>query len=183
MADPSSTRSDPLRASKAPEPASPPKDWPDLAGTMGKDRTHRLGVRVYYEDTDFSGVVYHASYLRFMERGRSDFMRMTGLDHRDLYEPRAGPDGMDEGGLAFAVRKLTIEFSAAATIDDVLDVYTVMAEMRGASMTLHQRVMKGEALIVSAVVKVALVHSDGRPRRMPLWLRQVFAAYAPEGGA
>jgi acyl-CoA thioester hydrolase len=169
--------SDPLRQADQPEPAKPPKGWPDLAGRIGEDGVHRLGVRVYYEDTDFSGIVYHASYLRFMERGRSDFMRMTGLDHRDLYEPRAGY----EGGLAFAVRKMTIEFFSAATIDDVLEVETVMAEMRGASMTIRQRVLKDGQPVVTADVKVALVHKDGRARRMPLWLRKVFAPHAPAG--
>ena len=134
---------------------------------------HRLAVRVYYEDTDFSGVVYHASYLRFMERGRSDFMRWTGLDHNDLMQV--------DGGLAFAVRKITVEFHAAAGIDDVLTVETWMGDMRGASMLVRQRVLNGGAPVVSADVKVALVTREGKPRRMPLWLRRIFAPHAPEG--
>lgn len=169
--------SDPLRRAEQPEPAKPPEAWPDLAGRIDADGVHRLGIRVYYEDTDFSGIVYHASYLRFMERGRSDFMRMTGLDHRDLHEPREGSDG----GLAFAVRKMTIEFFSSATIDDVLEVETAMAEMRGASMTLRQRVLKHGQPVVTADVKVALVHKDGGARRMPLWLRKIFAPFAPDG--
>ena len=172
-----SGKTDPLRRADAPEPLPVPKDWPELGGRLDTDGKHRLGVRVYYEDTDFSGIVYHASYLRFMERGRSDFMRMTGINHRELYEGRDGA----EGGLAFAVRRMTIEFASAATIDDVLTIETWMGDMRGASMLVKQRVLRDDHLIMTADVKVALVHTDGRPRRMPLWLRKMFAPHAPEG--
>lgn len=164
---------DPLRTPDAPEPPAPPADWPDISGRIEPDGVHRLAVRVYYEDTDFSGVVYHASYLRFMERGRSDFMRWTGIDHRDLMDA--------DGGLAFAVRRMTIEFSSSAAIDDVLSVETWMGDMRGASMLVKQRVLCEGQVIVTADVKVALVTREGKPRRMPLWLRRIFAPHAPEG--
>ena len=119
------------------------------------------------------GVVYHASYLRFMERGRSDFMRWTGIDHNDLMDA--------EGGLAFAVRRMIIEFAGSAGIDDVLTIETWMGDMRGASMLVKQRVLLEGRPIITADVKVALVTRAGKPRRMPLWLRKIFAPHAPEG--
>ncbi|ESR26178.1 tol-pal system-associated acyl-CoA thioesterase [Lutibaculum baratangense] len=143
--------------------------WPDLAGRL-VDGRHVLPVRVYFEDTDFSGVVYHASYVRFMERGRSDFMRLAGADHAELF---AG-----EESIAFAVRRMSIEFERPARIDDVLEVVTGVREMRGASMLLAQEVRRGDQLLVSAEVQVALVTATGRARRIPLALRQVLGAAA-----
>lgn len=169
----SEKKADPLRDPDAPGPTGLSAAWPDLAGRIGEDGVHRLGVRVYYEDTDFSGVVYHASYLRFMERGRSDFMRWTGIDHNDLMDA--------DGGLAFAVRKMTIDFIGSAGIDDVLSIETWMGDMRGASMLVKQRVLLDGRPIMIADVKVALVTRSGKPRRMPLWLRKIFAPHAPEG--
>jgi|FEC22Drversion2_1045045.scaffolds.fasta_scaffold00759_18 acyl-CoA thioester hydrolase len=138
--------------------------WPDLAGRIVEGR-HILPVRVYFEDTDFSGVVYHASYLRFMERGRSDFMRLSGADHAELFE------GKDP--VAFAVRRMTISFERPARIDDVVEVVTRVKEMRGASMILAQEIRRGDTLLVSADVQVALVTRDGRARRIPPELRRV----------
>ena len=169
----SDSKPDPLRDPNAPAPTGLSKDWPDLSGRIEDDGVHRLAVRVYYEDTDFSGVVYHASYLRFMERGRSDFMRWTGIDHNDLMDA--------EGGLAFAVRRMIIEFAGSAGIDDVLTIETWMGDMRGASMLVKQRVLLEGRPIITADVKVALVTRAGKPRRMPLWLRKIFAPHAPEG--
>lgn len=149
-------------------------DWPDLSGRIVEGR-HLLPVRVYFEDTDFSGVVYHASYLRFMERGRSDFMRLAGADHAELFE---GDDPV-----AFAVRRMTLSFERPARIDDVLVVETRVKEMRGASMILAQRVACGDMVLVTADVQVALVTWDGRARRIPSDLRAVLgAAVADEGG-
>lgn len=141
--------------------------WPDLAGRI-VDGRHVLPVRVYFEDTDFSGVVYHASYLRFMERGRSDFMRLAGADHAALFE--------GEDAVAFAVRRMTLSFERPARIDDVLEVVTRTREMRGASMTLAQDVMRGGETLVSAEVQVALVTRTGRARRIPADLRAVLGA-------
>lgn len=138
--------------------------WPDLSGRL-TDGGHVLPVRVYFEDTDFSGVVYHASYLRFMERGRSDFMRLAGADHAGLFE--------GEDSVAFAVRRMSIEFLRPARIDDILTVQTRTEEMRGASMRLGQEVRRGDELLVSASVQVALVSSTGRARRIPAALRAV----------
>jgi acyl-CoA thioester hydrolase len=123
---------------------------------------HTLPIRVYYEDTDFSGVVYHASYLRFMERGRTELIRSLGIDQRELFD--AGQ------AIAFAVRGMNIEFLRPAVMDDLLLVETAPLEMRGASMSLAQRVLRGEDVLVTAAVKVVCV-GGGRARRIPDALR------------
>jgi len=130
------------------------------------DGRHVMQVRVYYEDTDFSGIVYHASYLRFMERGRTNYLRLIGADHRALFEETE----KEAPGFAFVVRSMQIEFRRPARMDDVLDVVTTPEEVRGATITLHQRVMRGEDLVVEAHVKVAFV-SGGRARPIPKPLR------------
>jgi acyl-CoA thioester hydrolase len=125
--------------------------------------THLLPIRVYYEDTDFSGVVYHASYLRFMERGRTELIRDLGIAQSELF---------DEGtALAFAVRAMQIEFLRPARMDDQLTIETTPVEMKGASMTVRQRVLRGEEELVTADVKVVCV-GDGRARRIPDSLRK-----------
>ncbi|MGE0749096.1 MAG: tol-pal system-associated acyl-CoA thioesterase [Variibacter sp.] len=131
-----------------------------------RNGSHVLPVRVYYEDTDFSGVVYHASYLRFMERGRTDYLRLLGVDHRSLFEEteREAP------GFAFVVRAMTIEFLKPAHMDDVLTVTTTPQEVAGASITLHQRVNRGDVTLIDAKVRVAFV-SGGRAQRIPKPLR------------
>jgi acyl-CoA thioester hydrolase len=138
--------------------------WPDLSGRIVEGR-HILPVRVYFEDTDFSGVVYHASYLRFMERGRSDFMRLCGADHAGMF------DGDDP--VAFAVRRMTIAFDRPGRIDDVLEVETWVKEMRGASMILAQRIRRADTMLVAADVQVALISQTGRARRIPPDLRRI----------
>jgi len=127
---------------------------------------HHLQVRVYYEDTDFSGAVYHASYLRFMERGRTNFLRLLGADQRALFEATA----REAPGFAFMVRSMQIEFLKPARMDDVLDVVTETEEARGASISLHQQVRRGDDVLVDARVKVAFV-SGGRARPIPKALR------------
>lgn len=126
-------------------------------------RTHRIDIRVYYEDTDFSGVVYHASYLRFMERGRTELIRALGIEQRELF------DG--ETALGFAVRKMAIDFLRPAVMDDLLTVETRSVEARGATMDLEQRVLRGEEVLIAAAVKVACVGA-GRARRIPDELRK-----------
>jgi acyl-CoA thioester hydrolase len=124
--------------------------------------SHLLPLRVYYEDTDFSGVVYHASYLRFMERGRTELIRDLGIDQSALF---------DEGkALAFAVRKMQIEFLKPARMDDLLTIETKPVEMRGASMVVAQRVLRGDEVLVTAHVTVVCV-GDGRAKRIPDALR------------
>ncbi|MGL5363654.1 MAG: tol-pal system-associated acyl-CoA thioesterase [Bosea sp. (in: a-proteobacteria)] len=124
---------------------------------------HTLPIRVYYEDTDFSGVVYHASYLRFMERGRTELIRSLGVEQRELF------DG--ETSLGFAVRRMTIDFLKPAVMDDALIIETVTVAARGATMDLIQRVLRGDEVLVSAEVKVACV-GGGKARRIPDGLRK-----------
>ncbi len=127
---------------------------------------HVISVRVYYEDTDFSGVVYHASYLRFMERGRTELIRDLGINQNELF------DGGE--ALAFAVRGMQIDFLKPAMMDDLLTVQTVPVEMRGASMIVRQQVMRGDEVLVMADVKVVCV-GGGRARRIPDKLREKLA--------
>ena len=127
---------------------------------------HALDVRVYYEDTDFSGIVYHANYLKFMERGRSDHLRLIGVVQGDLF----GEALAEAPGFAFVVRSMELQFVRPARIDDVLEVHTSPVEVAGASITLAQRVKRGEELIVEGKVKVAFV-AQGRARRIPDALR------------
>ena len=131
-----------------------------------RDGKHSQPVRVYYEDTDFSGVVYHASYLRFMERGRTNYLRLIGADHRALFEETS----KEAPGFAFVVRSMTIEFLKPARMDDVLDVRTHPIEVKGASVLLKQQVARGDDLICEADVRVAFV-SGGRARPIPKPLR------------
>ena len=130
---------------------------------------HRLGVRVYYEDTDFSGFVYHASYLRFLERGRTELLRDLVGDQTDLYR--------EARGLVFVVRRMSLDFAQPARMDDLLDVATRTLALRGASMQLAQEVRRGGDLLVAADVTVACVR-EGRAVRLPDALR---ARLAPPG--
>ena len=127
---------------------------------------HIQPVRVYYEDTDFSGVVYHASYLRFMERGRSNYLRLLGADQRALFQEVA----KEAPGFAFVVRTMHLDFRKPARMDDLLEIVTAPSEVRGASVILHQRVNRGEETLVEATVQVAFV-SGGRARPIPKPLR------------
>ena len=146
-------------------------DQPHLSGEI-RDGRHVLAVRVYYEDTDFTGVVYHASYLRFMERGRTDYLRLLGARQRALFEEteREAP------GFHFVVRSMAIEFLKAARMDDVVEVITAPEEVKGASITLHQRVVRGTETLIEAHVRVAFI-SGGRARRIPAALRAAMRAH------
>ncbi len=141
-----------------------------LDGAM-RDGRHVMQVRVYYEDTDFTGIVYHANYLRFMERGRTNYLRLIGADHRALFEATE----KEAPGFAFVVRHMDIDFLKPARMDDVLDIVTVPDEVRGASITLHQKVMRGDDLLIEARVQVAFV-SGGRAQRIPKPLRDAMQA-------
>jgi acyl-CoA thioester hydrolase len=144
--------------------------WPNLSGVM-RDGHHVLPVRVYYEDTDFSGVVYHASYLRFMERGRTDYLRLLGIDHRALFEQTE----QEAPGFTFVVRAMQIEFLKAARMDDVLEILTAPKEVKGASITLRQRVMREGETLIDAHVRVAFV-AGGKAQRIPKPLRVAMKA-------
>ena len=132
---------------------------------------HVLPVRVYYEDTDFSGFVYHASYLRFMERGRSDFLRLLGVEQGALFAEAAA----EAPGLAFVVRSMRIDFLKPARIDEVVEVRTEPKEVAGASITLRQAVMRGEETLVEAEVRVACI-AGGKAQRIPAALRKAMGA-------
>jgi acyl-CoA thioester hydrolase len=143
-----------------------------------RDGRHLQPVRVYYEDTDFSGVVYHASYLRFMERGRTNYLRLLGADQRALFEAVA----KEAPGFAFVVRSMQIDFRKPARMDDVLEITTAPLEVEGASIVLHQRVNRDDELLVEATVQVAFV-SGGRARPIPKALRTAMrAGQASPGG-
>jgi len=141
-----------------------------LDGTL-RDGGHVQPVRVYYEDTDFSGIVYHANYLRFMERGRTNYLRLLGADQRALFEEAAA----EAPGFAFVVRSMQIDFRKPARMDDVLEVITTPVEVKGASIVLHQRVNRDGDLLVEATVQVAFV-SGGRARPIPKALRTMMRA-------
>lgn len=136
-----------------------------------RDGRHEMAVRVYYEDTDFSGVVYHANYLRFMERGRTNYLRLLGTGQRQLFSDAA----QEAAGFAFVVRSMTIEFLKPARMDDLLVVVTAPAEVKGASMTLRQQVVRDHEILAQADVKVAFV-SGGRARPIPDQLRAAMAS-------
>ena len=119
---------------------------------------HRFPVRVYFEDTDLTGVVYHANYLRYMERARTEILRLIGIDHGGAIK-----DG--EGG--YAVTALTIRYLRPAQLDDKLVVLSKVTQIRAASGNIHQRVMRGDTILTEADVTVALVGPTGRPRRQP----------------
>jgi acyl-CoA thioester hydrolase len=131
-----------------------------------RDGRHTMSVRVYYEDTDFTGIVYHANYLRFMERGRTNYLRLIGADHRALFEATE----QEAPGFAFVVRSMTLDYLKPARMDDVLTISTVPEEVKGASITLHQEVRRGDELLVEAHVRVAFI-SQGRARPIPKPLR------------
>ncbi len=116
-------------------------------------------IRIYYEDTDFSGVVYHAAYLKFFERGRTEALRTSGVHHAELLK-RDDP-------LAFAVRKMSTHWVAPARIDDILEVRTVFVSAKGARMFLTQEIWRDETLIAHAEVEAFCMTLTGRPRRLP----------------
>lgn len=132
--------------------------------------SHAITIRVYYEDTDFSGAVYHANYLRFLERGRTEMVRAAGVDQASLHAAT---------GLGFVVRRMALEFLRPARMDDLLTVMTEPREVRGASMTLHQVILRGDELLLTAEVAVAAVRG-GRAVRLPETLRE--SLRRPAGG-
>lgn len=123
---------------------------------------HLFPIRVYYEDTDLSGVVYHANYLRWFERARSDMLRLLGIDQRAAHEAGEG---------SFAVSELAIRYAAPARLDDAVLVETRTLSLGGASFRLAQFARRGETLLAGATVRIGFVTPDGRPRRQPAhWL-------------
>ncbi len=121
------------------------------------DGVHRLDIRVYYEDTDFSGIVYHANYLKYCERGRSDMLRLAGVQHAEL----------TKDGLHFVVKHIECDFKAPARIDDVLRVETLLRRACGARLLMSQAVLLDGRVLFEADVTIAMVNQSGRPQRIP----------------
>lgn len=127
---------------------------------------HRFPLRVYYEDTDFGGVVYYANYLKFIERGRSEWVRSHGIDQKAL---------KDQAGLVFAVRRVLAEYLRPALFDDALEVVTEVKRLSGVRLDLHQQVRRGEEVLFTAEVTLVCLHLDGKPARLPEALRAALA--------
>ncbi|MBN9253934.1 MULTISPECIES: tol-pal system-associated acyl-CoA thioesterase [unclassified Mesorhizobium] len=141
-----------------------------ISGTLTKTG-HRLMARVYYADTDFSGVVYHARYLEFLERGRSDYLRLAGVHHTELIEGKHGER------IVWVVRRMEIDFRSPARIDDILTVETRTADISGARILMAQQLKRGEEVLVEAKVQAAIIGENGRPRRFP---KEWIAAFMPQ---
>jgi acyl-CoA thioester hydrolase len=140
-----------------------------IAGEL-TDAGHRLVQRVYYEDTDFSGVVYHARYLHFLERGRTDYLRLLGVEQGGLLS-------IDDGeGLAFVVHRMEIDFRRPARMDDLLAIETRSERAGGAKLVLAQTIARSGEILIGAKVVVAVVNGLGRPRRLPPGLAAKFEA-------
>jgi acyl-CoA thioester hydrolase len=148
------------------------EDLEPAAGRFGADRIHRLPVRVYYEDTDFSGIVYHARYLHFFERGRTESLRAIGIHHSELA-------ARDEP-LAFAVRRMNIEFERAARVDDVLIVETLYRPQKGARLMIEQRIRRDGETIATADVQAVCIDGTGRAKRPPASLAERWSDYVVE---
>jgi len=129
--------------------------------TVGRfeGREHHFPIRVFYEDTDFTGVVYYANYLRFFERARSSFFRLAGLNHAELW------DGDDP--LAFVIRKINLDYKKPARIDDHLTIVTTYDTFKGARLWVSQAAYRGEELLVTAISEAACITPEGRPKRAP----------------
>jgi acyl-CoA thioester hydrolase len=136
--------------------------WPDISGRF-EGKMHILPIRVYYEDTDFSGAVYHANYLKFCERARSDCLRLLGIHHSEMH-----------GTASFVVRRMVCDFLKPALIDNLLEVETRFVEFAGARMELTQTVMRTGKKLFEAQVTVALVDGQGKPKRLPPEMTKTF---------
>lgn len=130
------------------------------SGTLHAN-SHTLVERVYFEHTDFSGVVYHGRYLDFLEHGRSDYVRLLGVHHHEM---AAGAYGES---IAFAVHRMEIDFKAAARIDDVLTIETQRGVLKGLRLTFNQQISRGDQVLLDAIVTVVLMNPAGKPRRFP----------------
>lgn len=143
----------------------------DLTPTSGIfiGREHHLPVRIYYEDTDFTGVVYHANYVRYFERGRSDFLRLAGISHSDLL------DG--DQPTAFVITRMEVDFKRAARIDDALTVITTYDSVKGPRLFVSQTILRGTELIAQAQVHAACITMAGRPCKPPAGMVEKLAPW------
>jgi acyl-CoA thioester hydrolase len=144
--------------------------WPEPPGGRFDGPVHHYAVRAHFEDTDLSGMVYHANYLRWFERARSDMLRLLGVDQRAAQEAGEG---------AYAVADLTIRYYAPARLDDVVRIESRAEEIGAASCRMHQRALRGDQLLSEARLRVGFVGPDGRPRRQPAAWRAAFSTITP----
>lgn len=157
------------------------ESWPDIAGRLIEDcgeRRHILPVRVYFEDTDAGGIVYHGTYVRWCERGRTDFLRLIGTDARRLID---GSESHDPA--AFVVRRMSFDFAKPARMDEVLEVVTSVMELGGASVRLKQVVQRDGVRICEAEVTVVLVSVSGKPLRLSTAVRGAMERFGSKPGA
>jgi acyl-CoA thioester hydrolase len=141
-----------------------------LSGAL-TDFGHRLMARVYYADTDFSGVVYHARYLEFLERGRSDYLRLAGVHHTELAEGKHGER------IVWVVRRMEIDFRSPARMDDILTIDTRTDDISGARIFMGQQLKRDGEVLVEAKVEAAIIGETGRPKRFP---KEWVAAFMPK---
>ena len=142
-------------------------DAPSVGRIEGRE--HRLPVRIYYEDTDFTGVVYHANYLRYFERGRSDFFRAIGISHTDLLEL---PEPT-----AFTIIRIELDYKRAARVDDALVVRTTYDSIRGPRLFVSQSIVRGDEVIAEAKVQAVCIDLKGRARRPPPGMADLLRPY------
>ena len=147
-------------------------DAPRPADGVMRGRTHLFPLRVYFEDTDVAGIVYYANYLRFIERARSDMLRIVGVDQRGA---------LDSGEGVYAVAEISVKYRAPARLADELVVMTEIEAIRAASVLIHQRVMRGDELLADARVTAAFLTPEGRPRRQPAEWVEAFERLKREG--
>jgi acyl-CoA thioester hydrolase len=147
---------------------------PAPPGGLFDGAVHRYAVRVYFEDTDLSGVVYHANYLRWFERARSDMLRLLEIDQRSAQEAGEG---------AYAVAEANIRYLAPARLDDTVTIESRAEEVGAASCRMHQKAWRGEVLLAEARLRVGFVSPEGRPKRQPAEWRRAFAALVDGGAA
>jgi len=131
-------------------------------------KTHILPISIYYEDTDLSGVVYHANYLRYMERGRTEFFRLAGI-------PRARLD--DDEPTAWTIRRIAVEYFRPARLDDRIAVHSVLTEVAGARLKVLQCIRLGEALLVEGRIEACITTLTGKPRRLPKIVIETLAPF------
>lgn len=148
--------------------------WPDISGRL-VENAHILPIRVYFEDTDFSGLVYHANYIKWFERGRSDLLRLIGCDHVALQNGMEG-----RAPAAFVVRRIEVDYRAPARIDDLLTVETRLGDLAKAYCWLEQSVTRAGTVLATGRVQAALIGLEtGRPQRMDGPIAAAFARFLP----
>ncbi len=151
----------------AADPTSAAQGGEGIGGRI-EAKAHIFPLRVYYEDTDAGGLVYHASYLRFAERGRTEMLRQLGVNHTEM---------ATRYGIGFAVRYCAIDFRRAARLDDLLEVRTRLSDLRGASIGVEQAVSRGADLVAELSLRIVCLGARGRPARIPDSVRDTLQPY------